>query len=107
MEQQEIKVGAILSGSWGYDQTQVEFYKVVRTTEKSAWLVALGEQMVPSQGYSPMAGLCIPADEVAADAKVLGPVRIRGQGRYCNEPKYGHCSLSVWDGKPEYVSWYA
>ena len=36
-----IEVGAILSSSWGFDQTNVDFYVVVRCTEKSAWILPL------------------------------------------------------------------
>ena len=39
LPQQFLKVGDVLSSSWGYDQTNIDFYYVVRTTEKSAWIV--------------------------------------------------------------------
>ena len=104
-----MKEGTILHGSWGYEQTNPEFYIVVRATAKSAWLKRLGYDIQPSEGCSPMAGRCVPVKEPAADAKVYGPVRIRSgyQGKpVCNEPRYGHATLSEWDGEPKYVSWY-
>lgn len=36
-----IEPGAILCSSWGYEQTNVDFYVVVRTTKSSAWIVKL------------------------------------------------------------------
>jgi len=38
---EKIEPGAILYSSWGYDQTNIDFYYVVRTTEKSCWLVPM------------------------------------------------------------------
>lgn len=31
-------LGTIWATSWGYDQTNVEFFQVVRATEKSVWV---------------------------------------------------------------------
>jgi hypothetical protein len=35
-------VGSVWYTSWGYDQTNVEFFQVVRETEKSIWLRRIG-----------------------------------------------------------------
>ena len=37
------KVGDIFYTSWGYDQTNVEFLKVVRTTASSVWVQETGQ----------------------------------------------------------------
>ena len=45
-------VDDIMVCSWGYDQTNVDFYKVVRRTKASAWIVKVGQKMVPgSAGF--------------------------------------------------------
>lgn len=45
-------VGDVLYSSWGYDQTNVDFYKVVRRTASSVWLVRIGARHVPgSEGF--------------------------------------------------------
>jgi hypothetical protein len=36
-----IEPGAILYSSWGYDQTNIDYYMVTRTTAKSAWIVPM------------------------------------------------------------------
>lgn len=36
-----IEPGAILYSSWGYDQTNVDYYMVTRTTKASAWIVPM------------------------------------------------------------------
>jgi hypothetical protein len=38
-------VGSIFHTSWGYDQTNVEFYTVVRETKASVWLVPVGSEV--------------------------------------------------------------
>jgi hypothetical protein len=42
-EKREVKVGDIFYTSWGYDQTNVEFYKVVRATKASVWVQQTGQ----------------------------------------------------------------
>ena len=37
-------MGDIMYSSWGYDQTNVDFYKVVRVTKASAWLQPIGSK---------------------------------------------------------------
>ena len=41
------KVGDLLHTSWGYDQTNVEFYKIIRVLPKSVEVVAIGGKSVP------------------------------------------------------------
>jgi hypothetical protein len=36
-----IEPGAILYSSWGYDQTNIDYYMVTRTTKASAWIVPM------------------------------------------------------------------
>ena len=50
-------IGDIYYTSWGYDQTNVEYFKVIRETDKSVELMAIGEEIregrlwpVPSAG---------------------------------------------------------
>ena len=37
----QIEPGAILYSSWGYDQTNVDYYMVTRVTKASAWIVPM------------------------------------------------------------------
>lgn len=46
------KVGDLLYTSWGYDQTNIEFWKITRVLEKSVEVVAIGSKSVPgTQGF--------------------------------------------------------
>jgi hypothetical protein len=57
-----IEPGAILYSSWGYDQTNVDYYMVTRTTKASAWIVPMTHREDPAAGYSPMSGMTTPLE---------------------------------------------
>jgi hypothetical protein len=40
------KVGDILYSSWGYDQTNIEFFKVVKVSEFSVWIQEVGSKLL-------------------------------------------------------------
>lgn len=44
------KINDILCSTWGYDQTNVDFYEVVGLTNKSVKLVKIGQKMVENVG---------------------------------------------------------
>ena len=46
------KVGDILYSSWGYDQTNIDFYKVVRVSESSVWIQQIGKKVVEVTGWA-------------------------------------------------------
>lgn len=46
------KVGDILYSSWGYDQTNIEFFKVVKVSEFSVWIQKLGTKVVEVTGWA-------------------------------------------------------
>uniref|UniRef100_A0A6M3KI71 Uncharacterized protein n=1 Tax=viral metagenome TaxID=1070528 RepID=A0A6M3KI71_9ZZZZ len=102
-----VKIGAIFHFSWGYDQTNVDFYQVV---ERSGYMLTLREICGKTADKETGNGM---ADYVVAvkDAfvKDLKPFKkklqfIRGTP-YITMKSYGWCSL--WDGQPCYRSWYA
>lgn len=90
----DFKVGDILDSSWGYDQTNIDFYEVIEVSEKTIVVRKIGSRVVESKAGG--------ADYVAAQP-----------GKYIGEPKRvtprvggyvtidGH-SASKWDGRPRY-----
>lgn len=99
------QVGDILTGSWGYDQTNQEFCQIIAISGKKITLRNLAHKTVPgSEGF-----MC----------EMVKPVK----NRFYGEPfsriaqtyngndwyvKYNdHCDLSTWNGKPKYASHYA
>ena len=49
-----LKVGDILSSSWGYDQTNNDFYKVVKTSKSCVWLIEVSLPIKERKGISGM-----------------------------------------------------
>ncbi len=101
------KVGEIITNSWGYDQTNVDWYRVSRTTEHYVWLVPVCANLYASDGCSPMSG----TESVTLDENLKPIDKENGQetkhkatGDYCSM-KYG--SGSRYTGGSLYTSWYA
>jgi len=49
---QVVKVGDIFYASWGYEQTNVQFYKVVRATEKTVWVQELMQVVIEQTSWA-------------------------------------------------------
>jgi len=98
-----LKVGDILSGSWGYDQTNVEFFEVVevKPSGKSVVIREIGGQGVPgSEGFMSQSVMPVPGKYTGKPLfKIVQP----GDRITLNS----YCSLYKWDGKAQYSSWYA
>lgn len=119
------KVGDILHHSWGYDQTNCDFYQVVEVKKASVILRKIGAKTVEgSEGF--MSESLMPEKDafviegfqaLTKRDKNISPenptiiklvqfwVNEDGSLRYYIPAPYGWCDL--WKGKPEYSSWYA
>jgi hypothetical protein len=86
-------VGDVLYNSWGYDQTNVDFYQVVQVLPRSIRVRKIAKDYVEQRS---MAG--------ESTARV---------GHFIADPmlltvnENGNCRYSKWDGKPKYESHYA
>lgn len=49
---EKVEVGTILVSSWGYDQTNIDFYKVVKMTEKMVWIQEVEKEYVKQTGWA-------------------------------------------------------
>jgi hypothetical protein len=118
-------VGDILHHSWGYDQTNCDFYQVVEVKAASVVLRKISGRTVPgSEGF--MSESLMPvkdafvtegtqaltkhdhditAENPTITKRVSCYVKDDGTLKYYIPTPYGWCDL--WDGKPEYSSWYA
>lgn len=56
-EKEEIKVGDIFNSSWGYEQTNVEFYQVINRVGQTLTLQEIKKELKQESGYSSMAGM--------------------------------------------------
>lgn len=97
-----VKVGDIFEQSWGYDQTNVTFVKVVSIskTGKSAKIIRIGSKQVETM--SSMSGQVIadPTYEYSDQKPQLKRVRKYSDSLYLGE-------YHKWNGKPCYTSSYA
>lgn len=97
----KLKVGSILYTSWGYDQTNVDWYQVieVKPSGKSVVIRKIARDIV-EDGF--MAGRSTPCPGQFTGEPMLKRVRA---GDMLTITSYA--SAFPWDGKPKYVSWYA
>ncbi len=49
-----LKVGDILKSSWGYEQTNNDFYKVVKTSKSCVWLIRVSLPIIERESCSGM-----------------------------------------------------
>lgn len=123
--QNPYKLGDILHHSWGYDQTNCDFYQVVEVKKASVVLRKIGSETVPgSEGF--MCERVMPVKDAFVEKgthaltkytdnitpqnptitkRVCFHVQEDGTLKYYISVPYGWCDL--WEGKPEYSSWYA
>jgi hypothetical protein len=119
------KEGDILHHSWGYEQTNCDFYQVVAVTKSTVTLRPIACKPVPgSEGF--MTDKVMPdkdhftvdvypalftehvkitVDNPSVRKKVSFYVKPDKELRYFIPVPYGWCDL--WDGKPQHRSWYA
>lgn len=95
-----LKVGTILSASWGYEQTNVEFYIVTEVKGATATLQELGhiQDGEPNSWAS-----CYVLPDASSPQGAPFKKRVVGQSIKINSS----VSLTLWDGKHCYKSWYA
>lgn len=103
----DFKVGDILVSSWGYDQTNVQWYQVVGVTPKSVKIREIKGRIVHAIGS--MSGEAVPIPDAFTNNLWFGEqktARINQFGKV-NITSDGYITAHKWDGNPEYVSWYA
>jgi len=93
-----LKVGDIVYNSWGYEQTNIDFYEVVSTTKCTVRLRAVETQ---KEYDGDMSGTCTPLLGVYKSDDVQTR---RASGNSVNMP---HGCCSKWDGNPKGFSTYA
>ena len=101
----DVKVGDIFNFSWGYEQTNQQFYQVVSTTKCTVTVREIGCKSVDGSGYGPMSDHVVAVPDNFVDEPMRKRVQFTPDGRpYLTMASYGWYDL--WDGEPEYRSWY-
>ena len=100
-----VKPGDIFHYSWGYDQTNCEFYQVIERRGYMVFVKEISQETAPGSDNGFMCDHRLAKKDVFLNDKVLQKKVYFSQGKpYLSFP-FGSCSL--WDGRPCYCSWYA
>lgn len=114
----EVKVGDIFYTSWGYDQTNVEFFKVVRVSKSSVWVQETGQEIsrddagrdywYTSSNGQPLVREMRIWEKPGEYEKVTAPITChRIRYTYDEVPAFNigsYKSAWLWDGKPKMAS---
>jgi hypothetical protein len=99
-------VGQILSSSWGYEQTNVDFYQVIKVSASQVTIKEIHSEHVSEDGF--MTGKVMPLPNVFKEEEK----EIRRKFRSYSKDNYSvsvtsYKYASLWNGKPErYSSYY-
>ena len=101
----QLVIGDILTYSWGYDQTNVDWFRVTRTTQNFVWLQPIAAEMIYDEGCGPMSG----KETIKLDEH-LKPIDLDKPETKHKAEKLtvymAHGCASKWTGDKQYVSWY-
>ncbi len=96
--------GAIISFSWGYEQTNIDFFRIIDRKGDWCTLQKLNAARTENSTTS-MVGTIVPLDETADEKPIRRKIHRRdGQEIGFAIKRYGWASL--WDGEPEHYSSY-
>jgi hypothetical protein len=91
-----MEAGSILKSTWGYDQTNVNFFTVVKVQNGWAWVQPVGQEIVESQpAYM--------SEKVVPAPNATGKVFRRKIQNYGGDDYVGinsYAAASVWSGQP-------
>lgn len=94
----KLQVGHILYTSWGYDQTNTDFYQVTALKGETMVIVQKLASSTEETGF--MSGKTLPADKLVGKPIAC---RVSDGDRITVD---GHAAW-LWNGTPKAVSWYA
>jgi hypothetical protein len=94
-------VGQVLTGAWGYDQTNVEAWQVIALVGAvTVKIQRVGLMATKSTGD--MSGYVIPCPN-----QFTTPPEVLTKRVFGHRVRMDHCSLTPWEGRPLYESSYA
>lgn len=103
------KVGEILENSWGYDQTNIDFYQVTRIVgAQSVAIRQICSREVQVDGDHWLTGHVVPDPDNFKGPELIKRVQAAGSyngGRGSISMEFG--AASFWNGKPTYYTAYA
>jgi len=107
------QIGDIVVNSWGYEQTNVDYYQVVEVLNKKIRVKAISAKIAESTGNSMSAMLTPIKDSFLEDNERNNYLlSLKAEYNYtkqiickiCNPESFYY--FHKWDGTPDYCSWY-
>lgn len=108
-----VKIGEIICNSWGYDQTNIEFYQVVGFVGRTKIQIKeLQQESISKDGYSSMSCFVIPLKDQFYSKGDEYTLTCKASERepffhICCPGGHSYYYFHVWSGREEYKSWYA
>lgn len=97
----EFGSGDIFVYKWGYDQTNIEFHQVVKTTTKTVTVRRIEAKAVSEERFMSDTCVAVPDQFIEQAEPRRKTVKEDGSLRF----EFGNAY--PWDGKPRERSWYA
>jgi hypothetical protein len=99
------KIGDIIYNSWGYDQTNIDFYQVVRCTKSSVFIRPIKAEYSDRSAGCDMAAYVTPLKNEFTGEEIRKKIQWYEGNAYIKF-EFGGCSR--WqEGQEIYCSWYA
>lgn len=95
-----IKLGDIFVSSWGYEQTNVDFFEVVKVTPKGVGIVEIGKQSIGDTGGPSVKVVPVPGS--AGKGAPVKSKQVRDTGGTKRIRINSYSTARLWDGQPEY-----
>lgn len=102
------EIGDILVNSWGYEQTNTDFYQVIKLTNKGVYIKPIASRLESEEGLSDMAGYTYPlADHFLDQPEKFCVCKSTGRSYSVAVGKYNFQSATLTDPREKhYCSWY-
>lgn len=105
------KIGQVLYDSWGWEQTNIDFYEIVEIKNKSIVIREIASKYAPSEnqkGISSMAAYVEPVPGAYVGEPQLKKINVMLSGEsHSYYIKSEHGWISQYENNPIYSSWYA
>lgn len=102
-----VKVGDVFHHSWGWEQTNADFYQVIAREGRHVIVLQIAKTWADDKGISAMsANVVAVKDAFLKDAEPMKKLlQFSGGKPYITISEFGWCDL--YNGRPVYSSWYA
>lgn len=100
----KLETGQILVSSWGYDQTNIDFYQVVKGAEigKFAQIKSIPSKWYGGDGYG--GSYLLPDIEAKNDTTKIFKKKVQSTGAEFYIALTNYCFAYLWNNKPKLAS---